>query len=137
MKRIWKLFLAASVMLTLASFAAAAYPVAQLHSENLPGKAVPITQEIKDFFSARGANPDMLGLDRSKVSDADWTKIEAIINTPDDLTVTTDDHDVLNALIDAALFNATTAPDDPVYIDLGDQRWTYYQQTTIAPTTGG
>ena len=137
MKRVWKLLLAASVMMALASLAASAYPVAQLHSETLPGTPVPITQEIKDFFAARGANPDMLGVDRSKVPDADWSKIMQIINTPDDLTVTTDDHDVLNGLIDSALYNATTGTDSPVYMDLGNQRWTYYQQTTIAPSTGG
>ena len=136
MRRIGLVALCSAIGLAMAGLASWADPVAQLHPENLPGRLVPVTQDIRDFFAARGANPADLGMSKDQIPAADWMKIEQIITTPDDTTVTTDDHDVLNELVDAALVNATTTTDDPVYMDLGDQRWTYYEQTTIAPSVG-
>jgi hypothetical protein len=69
---------------------------------------VAIHQEIKDFFAARGCNPAYLGLEKSAVPAVEWAKIQAVLNVADDTEVMTD---------------------DPVYMDLGNHRWIYEQDT--------
>lgn len=149
MKRFGKIALVAAVLVTLASFSAMAYPVALPHSESLPGTAVAIPQEIKDFFAARGVDPQYLGMPKAQVPADVWAKIVAIVNPDERLriehieklmkpasTEPPSDYDILDQLVTTTLMDATTAADSPVYMDLGGQRWTYYQQTTVAPTAG-
>jgi hypothetical protein len=125
MNRTLKIAAIAAALLVAVSFSA----MAVVSTPSNPGRNVVIAQEIKDFFAARGANPAYLGLAKSAVPAAEWTKIEAVLNVADDTTVTTDDHDVLNTMVMEALMLATTTTDDPVYMDLGDHRWIYEQDT--------
>lgn len=125
MNRSLKIAAIAAALMAAVSFSA----MAVVSTASSPGRNVAITQEIKDFFSARGCNPVYLDLDRSQVPAAEWAKIAAVLNAADDTDVTTDDHDVLNTLVMSALMNATVATDDPVYMDLGNHRWIYEQDT--------
>ncbi len=88
-----------------------------------PGRLVPVTQDIKDFFAARGADPSYLGLPKAQVPAEEWAKIVKIVNTPDVADVMTDDHDMLNSLVLAALINETITTDDPVYMTIGNSQW--------------
>ena len=123
MNRNLKIAAIAAALLVAVSFSA----MAVVSTPSNPGRLVPIHQEIKDFFAARGANPAYLGLAKSAVPAAEWAKIEAVLNVADDTDVTTDDHDVLNTLVMEALMQATTTTDDPVYMDIGASRWVYEQ----------
>jgi hypothetical protein len=119
MNRTLKIAAIAAALLVAVSFSA----MAVVSTPSNPGRGVAIAQEIKDFFAARGVNPAYLGLAKSAVPAAEWAKIEAVLNVADDTDVTTDDHDVLNTLVIEALMQATTTTDDPVYMDIGNQRW--------------
>jgi hypothetical protein len=123
MNRTLKIAAIAAALMVAVSFSA----MATVSTASAPGRTVAIAQEIKDFFSARGCNPVYLGMSQKDVPAAEWTKILAVLNTPDDTSVTTDDHDVLNTLVMEALMQANTTTDDPVYLDIGNQRWVYEQ----------
>ncbi len=125
MNRTLKIAAIAAALLVAVSFSA----MAVVSTPSNPGRSVAIAQEIKDFFAARGVNTAYLGMDKSAVPAGEWAKIEAVLNVADDTTVTTDDHDVLNTLVMEALMQATTTTDDPVYLDLGNHRWIYEQDT--------
>jgi hypothetical protein len=125
MNRTLKIAAIAAALLVAVSFSA----MAVVSTPSNPGRNVAIAQEIKDFFAARGVNPAYLGLAKSAVPAAEWAKIEAVLNVADDTTVTTDDHDVLNSMVLGTLLQATTTTDDPVYMDIGNQRWVYEQDT--------
>jgi hypothetical protein len=125
MNRTLKIAAIAAALLVAVSFSA----MAVVSTPANPGRNVVITQEIKDFFAARGVNPAYLGLAKSAVPAAEWAKIEAVINVADDTTVTTDDHDALNSMVMGTLLQATTTTDDPVYMDIGTGRWIYEQDT--------
>jgi hypothetical protein len=121
MNRTLKIASIVAALMVAVSFSA----MAAVSTSSSDGRLVAIHQDIKDFFAARGVNPVYLGLARSQVPAAEWAKISAVLNTPDDTTVTTDDHDVLNTLVMEALMQATTTTDDPVYMDIGSHRWVY------------
>lgn len=125
MNRKLKIAAVAAALMVAVTFSA----MAVVSTPSNPGRLVAINQEIKDFFAARGCNPAYLGLAKSQVPAAEWAKIEAVLTVADDTDVTTDDHDVLNSLVMMTLMNATTTTDDPVYLDLGDQRWIFEQDT--------
>jgi hypothetical protein len=125
MNRTLKIAAIAAALLVVVSFSA----MAVVSTPSNPGRLVAIPQDIKDFFAARGVNPVCLGMDRSAVPAAEWTKILMVVNKVDDTTVTTDDHDVLNTLVIEALMLATTTTDDPVYMDLGNSRWIHELDT--------
>jgi hypothetical protein len=125
MNRTLKIAAIAAALLVAVSFSA----MAVVSTPSNPGRLVAIHQEIKDFFTARGCNPAYLGLAKNAVPAAEWAKIEAVLNVADDTDVTTDDHDVLNSLVIQVLTDATTTTDDPVYLDLGNHRWIYEQDT--------
>ncbi len=125
MNRTLKIAAIAAALLVAVSFSA----MAVVSTPSNPGRLVAIHQEIKDFFAARGCNPAYLGMAKSAVPAAEWEKISAVLNVADDTDVTTDDHDVLNSLVMGALMQATTTTDDPVYLDLGNHRWIYEQDT--------
>lgn len=103
--------------------------VALLATATLPaaaasyGRPVPLSQEIKDFFAARGVDPQYLDKTESEVPGDQWARILAVVNTPDDPTVVTDDHDVLNSLVGMTLWEATSTYGDPVYITIGNSTW--------------
>jgi hypothetical protein len=103
------------ILMLVAGFAAFA--------DAAPGRLVPITQDIKDFFAARGVDPSYLGLEKSLVPADQWAKIVNIVNTPDVADITTDDHDRLNTLVISALMNETVTTDDPVYMTIGTSSW--------------
>jgi hypothetical protein len=90
-----------------------------------PGKLVPVTQEITEWFAANGVDASILTASRGSVSSAEWKKLVDLVNTPDVADDTTDVHDVLNTLVDQALINATSTYDEPVYMDIGGSRWVY------------
>ena len=123
MNRTLKIAAIAAALMVAVSFSA----MAVVATASAPGRLVPIHQDIKDWFAARGCNPVYLDMDKSQVPAAEWAKILAVVDTPDDTSVTTDDHDVLNTLVIEALMQANTTTDDPVYMDLGNQRWIYEQ----------
>jgi hypothetical protein len=123
MNRNFKIAAIVAALMVAVSFSA----MASVSTASAAGRNVVIAQEIKDFFAARGANPAYLGMDQSQVPAAEWAKILAVLNTPDDTSVTTDDHDVLNTLVIESLMLANTTTDDPVYLDIGNQRWVYEQ----------
>lgn len=125
MNRSPKIAAIAAALMVAVSFSA----MAVVSTASNPGRNVTIAQEIKDFFAARGCNPVYLGMAKSEVPAAEWAKIEAVLNAADDTDVTTDDHDVLNTLVMSALMNATVTTDDPVYMDIGNHRWIYEQDT--------
>jgi hypothetical protein len=83
------------------------------------GQKAAVTQELAAFFTARGADAQYLNVDASAIPASDLAKIQAIVNTADDTTVTTDDHDILNSLVSAALGKSINAVDSPVYLKLG------------------
>jgi len=115
MKRnLGKFLVAAAVLLLVAGFSASAAPL---------GKAVPITPELSKFFQDEGVNPQYLGVPASGIPKDQLAKIMAIINTPDDTTVTTDTHDVLNSLVADALGKAAVTNDSPYFIELGSTVW--------------
>jgi hypothetical protein len=93
-----------------ASEKAAAVPV---------GQKAAVTQDLAAFFAAHGADPQYLNVDAAVIPASELAKIMAIVNTADDTTVTTDDHDVLNRLVSAAMSKSITAVDSPVYLKLG------------------
>jgi hypothetical protein len=125
MNRKLKIAAVAAALMVAVTFSA----MAVVSTPSSPGRAVAIAQEIKDFFAARGADPVYLGMEKSRVPAAEWAKIAAVLNVADDTDVTTDDHDVLNSLVIQALMDATVTTDDPVYMDLGNHRWIYEQDT--------
>jgi hypothetical protein len=125
MKRFFKIAALASALLV----ATGAVAMASSTSDSAPGRLVPVTQDIKDFFAARGIDASYLGAAPGVIPTADWQKLLRIVNTPDDTSVTTDDHDVLNSMVLSALLAATTTTDDPVYMDLGNNRWIYEQDS--------
>jgi len=125
MNRKLKIAAVAAALLVAVTFSA----MAVVSTPTNPGRLVAIHQEIKDFFAARGCNPAYLGLEKSAVPAAEWEKISAVLNVADDPDVLSDDHDVLNSLVIQALTDATTTTDDPVYMDLGNHRWIYEQDT--------
>jgi hypothetical protein len=120
MNRFFKVAALAGALLVAAGSVAMASTVS---SE--PGRQVAVTQELKDFFAANGADASYLGMAKSSVPAAEWAKIVAVVNTPDVTDDTTDTHDVLNSLVGKALGNATSTIDDPVYMNLGGEQWVY------------
>jgi hypothetical protein len=94
-----------------------------------PGRAVAVTQEIRDFLAARGVDPAVVGQAAASAPAAEWSRLLSVVNAADDTSITTDDHDVLNSMVLSALINATTTTDDPVYMDLGNNRWIYELDT--------
>jgi hypothetical protein len=89
-------------------------------TETVPvGQKAAVTTELAQFFADRGADPQYLNVAPSAIPAEQLVKIMAIVNTADDTTVTTDDHDVMNSLVSGALSKAITAVDSPVYIRLG------------------
>jgi hypothetical protein len=123
MNRTLKIAAIAAALMVAVSFSA----MAAVSTASSAGRLVAVAQEIKDFFAERGVNPVYLSMSQKDVPVAEWAKILAVLNTPDDTDVTTDDHGVLNTLVMEALMQANTTTDDPVYLDIGNQRWVYEQ----------
>ncbi len=91
------------------------------------GRLVPVSQELKDFFAARGVDPQYLGMDQAQVPADQWARIVKVVTAYDDPDVMTDDHDRLNTLVMSALIDATSELDSPVYITLGNSVWIHQQ----------
>jgi hypothetical protein len=88
------------------------------------GRAVAPSADIIAFFQARGVDPQYLTKSKSEMPAAQWNLINKIVAAPDDTTVTTDDHDVLNSLVGMSLYDATTRlVGDQVYMNIGNMVW--------------
>jgi hypothetical protein len=73
--RFVKLFTIAAVLLAATAFVASAAPV---------GRPAAITPDLSKFFADRGVDPSYLGKAKSEVPADQWSKIEAIVNTPEE-----------------------------------------------------
>ena len=128
MNRFSKIAVAVGIMLFAVGFIAMAdAPMAS----TFPGRLVPISQEVKDFFSARGVDPSYLGQDQSQVPADQWAKIEAILSEPSSGAFTPSGHDIVNDLVMSNLMLSSTGRDDPVYTDIGSSRWIYFLPQTL------
>jgi hypothetical protein len=121
MNRLFKIATLAGALMV----AAGSMAMASTSQDSSPGRLVPVTQEIKDWFATRGVNAAYVAADKASVPAGEWNKIVGIVNTPDVTDDTTDTHDALNALVDQALVNASSTLDEPVYMDIGGTRWVF------------
>jgi hypothetical protein len=107
----------------------AVLPVAAGGTPEAMGRAVAPSAELAAFFEERGVDPQHLGKARAEVPPEQWSRMNAIVATPDVEDSDTvevdygDDHDVLNTLVYATLSRATDTVGDSVYLRIGNASW--------------